>query len=768
MKKTTLILMLLSFYLSVGQTFYDLNTIQTIEITFAESNWDALLDAAEPSDAYISAQSVSINGTVFPNVGAKYKGNSSYNASQVKNPWHLELDTYVDQNYQGYTDIKLSNVIFDPSFVREALGYKILGNYMDVPLANYAKVYVNGSYIGLYTNVESISKKFVDSRFGSKTNAFFDCSPPAGAGPTSTNLPSLQFLGTNYTSYETAYEMKSDTGWDDLIALTNVLSTTTSANTALLEAKLDIDKAMWFLAFHNLFVNLDSYIGQFKQNYYLYKSDNGQFNPIIWDLNMCFGVFGSTGSSTGGPGGGTLSTTEKKQLSHTLHSTESAWPLVQKLLTIPTYKKRYLAHYKTMLSEVVSSTGSEYFLTDAQAMQSLIYADFVADVNKFSYQTTANFTNNLNSTDVSVTGNTAPGITGLLSARNTYLSALSDFTATQPNITTVTPSTTSPSVGGTVSITANVTNTTTSSVYLGYRSFKNDIFVKTQMFDDGAHNDGAAGDNVYGASIPVNNVAIQYYIYAENTIIGAFSPARAEHEFYTINATYPTITAGQLVVNEIMASNSTIPDQDGEFDDWFELYNNTANTLSLDNLYASDSQTNKLKWQFPTGTTIAPYSYLIVWADSDFTQTGLHAGFAFSAGGENCILSYADGTVVDNVVFGAQTTNMCYARVPNGTGNFVIQAPTFNANNEATLSVGEFENFKSNLKLYPNPTSNNLTISNDAYSIESIEVINLQGQTLFKNTYSSQNSISIDLSNYSNGMYFINVNNKTNIKIIKK
>ena len=613
MKKITLFLLLLSSYLTIGQTLYDLNTIQTIEITFAESNWDALLDAAEASDAYISAQSVSINGTVFPNVGAKYKGNSSYSASQVKNPWHLELDTYVDQNYQGYTDIKLSNVIFDPSFVREALGYKILGNYMDVPLANFAKVFVNGTYIGLYTNVESISKKFVDSRFGSKTNAFFDCSPPAGAGPTSTNLPSLQFLGTNYTSYETAYEMKSDTGWDDLIALTNTLSTTTSANTALLEAKLDIDRTMWFLAYHNLFVNLDSYIGQFKQNYYLYKSDNGQFNPIIWDLNMCFGVFGSTGSSTGGPGGGTLSTTEKKQLSHTLHSTESAWPLVNKLLAIPTYKKRYLAHYKTMLAEIVASNGSNYYLTSAQAMQSLIYADFVADVNKFSYQTTANFTNNLNSTDVSVTGNTAPGITGLLSARNTYLSALSDFTATQPSITTVTPSTTSPSVGGTVSITANVTNTTTSSVYLGYRSLSNDIFVKTQMFDDGAHNDGASGDNVYGASIPVNAVAVQYYIYAENTNVGAFSPARAEHEFYTINATYPTITAGQLVVNEIMASNSvTVTDQDGEYEDWFELYNNSSVTLSLDNLYASDSQTNKLKWAFPSGITMAPnlFNYL--------------------------------------------------------------------------------------------------------------------------------------------------------------
>ncbi len=72
-----------------AQTFYDLNTIQTIEITFSQSNWDALLDAAEANDAYIPAQSVSFNGTVLTNIGVKYKGNSSYNANQVKNPIHI-------------------------------------------------------------------------------------------------------------------------------------------------------------------------------------------------------------------------------------------------------------------------------------------------------------------------------------------------------------------------------------------------------------------------------------------------------------------------------------------------------------------------------------------------------------------------------------------------------------------------------------------------------------------------------------------------------
>lgn len=398
-------------------------------------------------------------------------------------------------------------------------------------------------------------------------------------------------------------------------------------------------------------------------------------------------------------------------------------------------------------------------------MQALISADVTSDVNKFSYQ--SNIVTNL-TTDVSVDNNTAPGLSNLMNNRNTYVNALTDFTASQPAITSVTPSTTSPAVGGSLSITANVTNTTTSSVYLGYLSASNAIFVKVQMFDDGAHNDGAASDNVYGTTITVNDVTTQYYIYAENTNVGKFSPERAEHEFYSINATYPTITAGQLVVNEIMASNAiTVTDASGKYEDWFELYNNTDTTLSLDNLYASDSQTNLLKWQFPAGTIIAPHSYLIVWADSDLTEEGLHADFKFSASGENCILSYPDGTIVDNVSFGAQTTDMSYARNPNGTGSFVIQTPTFNTNNE-TLSTSQFENFNNSLKIYPNPTNSILNVTSDEFFIDNIQVVNLQGQILYQNKYINQNNIALDVSSFSNGMYIVKVNNQTNYKIIKK
>ena len=726
-RKFTFLVLILSWFNTHSQTFYNSNAIQDIRIVFSQSNWDALLDAQESGAGdYISAQSVTINGQIFNNVGVKYKGNSSYNPNYVKNPLHIELDTYVNQNYEGYTDIKLSNVIFDPSFVRETTAYSILGQYMHAPLANYANVYINGNLIGLYTNVESISKKFVNTHFGSNNNAFFSCSPPAGAGPGTTNLPNLAYLGTNSASYESAYEIKSTTGWDDLINLTNTLSN----NTTNIESVLDVDRALWMLAFDNLFVNIDSYIGQFKQNYYLYKDDNGRFNPILWDLNMSFGTFGQTGTTN-------LNTTlAKRQLNHLLHSGDAAWPLVQKLLAVPRYKKMYLAHYATMLSENISNNS---YFTKAQTFQTLINSSVQADVNKF--YTYAQFSSNM-TTDIALGMNTAPGLSNLMSGRNTYLTALSDFTATKPTISAITPSVANPALGGTVTIRANVINTNIDAVFLGYRAATNLPFTKVLMYDDGAHNDGASGDNVYGASMPISSITTQYYIYAENNTIGAFSPARAEHEFYTITASYPTITPGSLVVNEIMAQNtSTVTDPSGDYSDWFELYNNSSVTISLDNLFASDTSTNLLKWQFPSGITIAPNSYLIVWADEDLTQEGIHANFKFSASGESCILSYANGTIIENVTFGVQIANMGYARVPNGTGNFVIQAPTFNANNQG-LTISDFNQQNNQLIIYPNPTSNyvNIRIS-ELMGSEKIKIFNLLGQIVIEKEAHNDNTL---------------------------
>ena len=72
---------------SFSQNFYDRATVQTVEIFFTTPTWDAQMDAlAASTEDYLLADSVRINGVVFDSVGVKYKGNSSYNANNNKNP----------------------------------------------------------------------------------------------------------------------------------------------------------------------------------------------------------------------------------------------------------------------------------------------------------------------------------------------------------------------------------------------------------------------------------------------------------------------------------------------------------------------------------------------------------------------------------------------------------------------------------------------------------------------------------------------------------
>lgn len=142
-------------------------------------------------------------------------------------------------------------------------------------------------------------------------------------------------------------------------------------------------------------------------------------------------------------------------------------------------------------------------------------------------------------------------------------------------------------------------------------------------------------------------------------------------------------TAGDVVINEIMSINSsTVADQNGEFDDWIELFNLSANNIDVSGYYLSDKSSNLLKWQIPSGTTISGNGYLIIWADKDSMQIGLHSNFKLSSDGEVVILSKSDGIILDEIVYPAQTLELSYSRLPNGTGSFKWQNATFGKTND--------------------------------------------------------------------------------------
>ena len=137
-----------------------------------------------------------------------------------------------------------------------------------------------------------------------------------------------------------------------------------------------------------------------------------------------------------------------------------------------------------------------------------------------------------------------------------------------------------------------------------------------------------------------------------------------------------------VVINELMPRNiNWVADQNGEYDDWIELYNNSALSFDISGYYLSDSHKHLTKWKIPKGTTISGNGYLIFWADKDTLQSGLHTNFKLSADGEKVFFVTPDFLIIDKVEFPGQSDQLSYSRRPNGTGPFVWQTPTFNASN---------------------------------------------------------------------------------------
>jgi hypothetical protein len=130
-----------------------------------------------------------------------------------------------------------------------------------------------------------------------------------------------------------------------------------------------------------------------------------------------------------------------------------------------------------------------------------------------------------------------------------------------------------------------------------------------------------------------------------------------------------------IVINELLASNSSVnTDEDGNFSDWFELYNPLSYDVNLLGYFVSDDPNLPLKWSFPS-VTLPAGGYLVVWASGKDKRSGqLHTSFSLNANGEYLGLYGPDGTLIDEIHFGPQQSNIALARIPNGSGNFTQTA----------------------------------------------------------------------------------------------
>ncbi|MEO0108842.1 MAG: CotH kinase family protein, partial [candidate division WOR-3 bacterium] len=584
--------------------FFDTDQVNEIRLYFAQANWDEILDSlyARGDESRLIGHAM-INGRRFDSVGVRYKGHSSYHPARRKNPINIKLD-YVraEQMEEGHGTLRLANVYKDPSFVREVLSYEIARHYMPASFANFANIYVNDTLIGLYTNVQDVDPRFMRTWFLCDKNARFK-------GQMRESVPMVvgKYYGPDSTPYLDYYELESASGWHELIAFLDTLNHYPQA----VEHVLDVDRLLWMLAFDVLLVNLDAPVNT-AQNFYLYRNASGRFVPIVWDLNENFGAYRNL------EGTGQLTVAQMQQLDLFLRTQDTNYPIVSKILSNPRWGRMYVAHLRTILNEQVLNGR---YRERALELQSLIDTFVQTDPNKFY-----GYNDFLDNIDYSVGSGPLAivGLSQLMNARGAYLNTRPELQASPPLILSAGPVTSPLRPNSEAQFLARVANA--DSVFLYVRQNPAASFARLTMFDDGRHGDGNAADGIFGTSFRTGAGSLQYYLYSENSEAGAFSPERAAQEYRTIPVT------GSVVINEFLAINdTTIPDQNGQYDDWIELFNNSSRSLSLDGYLLTNDSSRLAKWVFPD-TSIAPGGYCVVWADNDERQSGLHANFKLDGG----------------------------------------------------------------------------------------------------------------------------------------
>jgi hypothetical protein len=290
------------------------------------------------------------------------------------------------------------------------------------------------------------------------------------------------------------------------------------------------------------------------------------------------------------------------------------------------------------------------------------------------------------------------------------------------------------------------------------------VFQRVRMFDDGQSGDGKVGDGVYGAQISETSAGtiVRYYVEAiANDEFGTttYMPAGATHDVYFYQVSFKTSSQKDIVINELMADNtSTVKDQNGEYDDWIELYNKSNTEVDVSGMFISDDSGNKDKYKIPDSTFIPANGYLIIWADEDGKQEGLYANFKLAASGEQVLLFDKDTALVDRVTFGAQAADKAYARVPNGTGPFVSQAATHNkANRSAMLNQDDQQSIS--IKINADPSTDILNLTSESSKPITYKITNMHGRTVHNGSMTKSKSIKV--SKWPSGTYIIVVGNQS-------
>lgn len=333
-----------------------------------------------------------------------------------------------------------------------------------------------------------------------------------------------------------------------------------------------------------------------------------------------------------------------------------------------------------------------------------------------------------------------------------------------------------------------ISYSTYASTYANNNPDNGSIILDATLFRKGTnviaievHNNNATSTDIYlDAALTRTSIKEQGQIVCEES-----EYTLPSNEDLSLVAMYAPLTSDELNemkslpvrINEISADNSIYINDLFKRNDWIELYNTTAEPVDVAGMYLSDNTDKLTKYQITGGnginTVIAPYDYLIIWADKPTAQTvvsQLHASFKLAAEGGCVALTAADKSWSDILYYEPHLGTESVGLYPDGHSDvYMMNTPTIAQANVITSYASKVDQSgnssgstpiidltEDNLKL--NHHGNMLHIYGAESSWATITVYSTQGQACLRATATLTNGYAaISLSTLPEGVYIASV-----------
>ncbi|MBL4634401.1 MAG: CotH kinase family protein, partial [Kofleriaceae bacterium] len=269
------------------EAMFDPNHVLDIEVNMDPGDWDELrvqartifevlgascLEAPPPRPFTYFPASVLIDGEQVTNVGIRKKGFFG-SLSDTKPSLKIKFSEYDPlQRFSGLKRMTLNNNKSDTSHIKQCIGYNLFAEAgIPSPRCSFAKVTMNGDYLGVFTHVESIKKPFIARHFADDNGNLYE-----GA---------LSDFRVGWVETFQRKTNKTDLDRSDIRALVPALELPDDSLIAALEELVDLDSFVDFWVMETIMMHADGY-GRNTNNFYIYANPlDGKFHFIPWGID---------------------------------------------------------------------------------------------------------------------------------------------------------------------------------------------------------------------------------------------------------------------------------------------------------------------------------------------------------------------------------------------------------------------------------------------------------------------------------------------------